>query len=226
LIPTIISEDLIKTIPDTTIAVVHELRCFVVERARTARRYIKLTKPPYPIQELKIIEIDKKNGSHLAEVKKVIAEGISFGVISESGMPGVADPGSEVIGLAHGLGCRVKPLVGPSSIILALAASGLNGQNFIFHGYLPIKEEALKKKLKEIGLSISKSNLTHIFIETPYRNDRLVEYIFKTLNPNTTLCIASDITGVKENISSQSLKDWKLNKPTIGKLPTIFLLGS
>lgn len=226
MIPTIISEDLIKTIPDSTITVIHKLRCFVVERARTARRYIKLTKPPYPIQELKIIEIDKKGGTHLAEITKVIAQGISFGVISESGMPGVADPGSEVIGLAHSLGCIVKPLVGPSSILLALAASGLNGQNFIFHGYLPIKEEQLKKKLKQIGLKIARSSLTHIFIETPYRNDRLVEFIFKTLNPNTTLCIASDITGKNEKISSMSIKDWKQNKPKIGKLPTIFLLGS
>lgn len=226
MIPTIISEDLIKTIPESTVSVIHGLRHFVVERARTARRYLKLTQPPYAIQDLTIIEIDKKHNSHLQEVKHFISKGISFGIISESGMPGVADPGATVISLAHRHNCNVKPLVGPSSILLSLAASGLNGQNFFFHGYLPIKEPELRKKLKAIVQSVKTSNLTHIFIETPYRNDRLLKFMIDTINSDIILCIASDITGKHEMIRSQPIHKWKNQLPKIGKLPTIFLLGS
>lgn len=184
-----------------------------------------MTNPPHSISELTIIEIDKKGTSHLAEIKALISEGHSFGIISESGMPGVADPGSSVVQLAHDLGCIVKPLVGPSSILLALAASGLNGQSFCFHGYLPIKEYELKKKLKSLESNIKKSNQTQIFIETPYRNDRLLDLICKTIQQQLTLCIARDITGREESVQSKKISDWNNSGASIGKLPAIFLLG-
>lgn len=197
-----------------------------MERARTARRYIKATNPPYRIEELTIIELDKRD-DHKNEIAitELLDQKKDFGLISESGMPGVADPGSEVVTLAHKRGWTVRPLVGPSSLLLALAASGLNGQNFKFEGYLPVKEAPLKKALSQIVNTITRAKTTFIFIETPYRNDRLLATLLKELPGHISLCIARDISGKEEYIKTATVKEWKKKKVVLGKLPTVFLLG-
>jgi 16S rRNA (cytidine1402-2'-O)-methyltransferase len=225
LIPTVISEDTLMQIPRGTISLIHETTHFVVERSRTARRFIKTTNPPYEISSLHIIEIDQEDHDYINKALNWLQQGHNVGVISESGMPGVADPGSAFVIKAHSKGFTVKPLVGPSSIFLSLAASGLNGQNFCFNGYLPIKENELKSKLKQLELIILKTRQTQIFIETPYRNDRMLKFLVKNLNPNIKLCVARDITGEEEFIITRRVSDWKNLDFQIGKIPTIFLIG-
>lgn len=225
LIPTIISDNSLSSIPLSTINVIHGLDNFIVERARTARRFIKTTNPVKSIQELSFIEFDEKTNKAELQAIAWLESGISVGVISESGMPGIADPGHSIVLMAHKKGFRVKSLVGPSSVSLALSASGLNGQNFTFHGYLPIKDMELNKKLKAIESQIRKNRQTQIFIETPYRNSRMIKTLLKVLSNDTLLCIASDLTGENEFVQTRSIKDWKINTPEIKKIPTIFLLG-
>lgn len=141
-------------------------------------------------------------------------------------MPGIADPGAKIVALAHSKGYKVCPLVGPSSIILAMAASGLNGQNFSFIGYLPIKANELAKTLNSLEMQIKKTNQAQIFIEAPYRNDSLLKTLLSKLNGQIKLCIAIDVTGAEESIQTKSIKDWNKKVPQIGKIPTIFILGT
>ena len=198
----------------------------MVERARTARRFIRATNPPYQIDALHIIELDKRDQhTNQTAITNLLKEGVDFGLISESGMPGVADPGSEVVTMAHKSGWRVRPLVGPSSLLLALAASGLNGQNFKFDGYLPVKEAPLKKAIHQIVQSITQHKTTHIFIETPYRNDRLFANLLKELPAHIKLCVARDISGQEEFIKTRTVKEWRGKKVVLGKIPTVFLVG-
>jgi 16S rRNA (cytidine1402-2'-O)-methyltransferase len=174
---------------------------------------------------LQITEFNK-DGSAMQEALEWLKSGNSVGVISESGMPGIADPGSEMVKLAHRHKFNVVALVGPSSILLALCASGLNGQSFAFHGYLPIKEAALQSKLKSVEHAINKDNQTQIFIETPYRNDKLLNFLIRNLNPQINLCIAKDITGDNQLIVTKSIGEWQRESNfSIDKFPTIFLLG-
>lgn len=205
--------------------IIHSLNNFVVERARTARRFISQTKPPYSISDLTILELDKQNENISEEILALFRTKVSFGLISESGMPAIADPGAKIVALAHKHGYEVKPLVGPSSLFLALAASGMNGQNFCFNGYLPIKDGELSSVLKDLEKKVIQQKQTQIFIETPYRNNRLVRAILKVINPQLNLCIAIDITGSQENITTKSIKEWKKKTPALEKTPTIFLLG-
>ena len=221
-----IAEEKIRTIPQHTQDAIKKLKHFVTERNRTARRFIKLCDPPYALDDLELVEIDKDEYSHIEQLKQWINEGHNVGVISESGMPSVADPGSDVMAFAHANNIEVVPLVGPSSIIMALAASGLNGQNFCFHGYLAIKDHQLRSELKKLEQQISSSGQTQIFIETPYRNDRMFKMLIKSLNANIKLCVARDITGDNELIQTKPLKLWARNTSfQIGKHPCIFLLG-
>jgi len=170
--------------------------------------------------------LDKSGkSSNFDEIQKLLTSEQKIGLLSESGMPGIADPGSEIVTIAHHLGVKVVPLVGPSSLFLALAASGLNGQNFKFEGYLPIKDGELKVRLKQITNAIQQNKTTYIFIETPYRNDRILEYLIKEIPKHLRLCVAKDITGQLESIQTKTIKEWRANKITIGKTPTIFLLG-
>jgi len=201
------------------------LKHFLVERARTSRRYIKLTDPPYSISDLNILEFSEE-GLELQEVINWLKAGLDVGVISESGMPGIADPGSNITILAHQNNLKVCSLVGPSSIFLALSSSGLNGQNFCFHGYLPIKENELKKKVNLIEQRVYKNKETQIFIETPYRNNRLFNSLLKNLKDQTLLCVAVDLTSNTEFVKTMSIASWK-KKPiiTIEKVPAIFLIG-
>ena len=190
-----ISENALESIPPHTITAIHELTHFVVERARTARRFIKKTAPPYPISNLEILEIDKNNSQEfLDQCRSLFDSGIDVGLMSEAGMPAIADPGSEIVQLARQHNYVVKPLVGPSSLFLALAASGLNGQRFSFQGYLPIKEPELRQKLRALEKEIQRTGATQIFIETPYRNSRMLESLINILNPSLRLTVAIDIT--------------------------------
>ncbi len=226
IIPTVISEDALTSIPKETIDIIHRVKFYIVERARTARRFIKSTNPPYRIEELQIIELDKEDHSISSEIKKWFSSGYEIGLLSESGMPSVADPGSQAVRIAHEFDLKVIPHVGPSSIILSLAASGLNGQHFCFHGYLPIKNNELVRKLKQLEDQIKRSKATQIFIETPYRNDRMLKSLLSNLSNNTILAIARDITGSNELIISKPVSWWKKNsRIEIGKHPCIFLIG-
>jgi len=215
----------LDTIPSGTVSIIHNLNDFVVERARTARRYISKTKPPYAIHDLNIIELDKSADSLSDDIMALFRSNTSFGLISESGMPAIADPGSRIVEEAHKSGFTVKPLVGPSSIFLALAASGFNGQGFSFNGYLPIKDQELATSLRQIEKKIVTNKETQIFIETPYRNNRLYQTILKRISPHLKLCIAIDITGDDEKIQTKSIKEWKRVNLHLEKVPTIFLLS-
>lgn len=197
----------------------------MVERARTARRYISATKPPYAISDLNIIELDKNSDVLSDSIKSLMESKISFGLISESGMPAIADPGSDIVSIAHDFGYKIIPLVGPSSIFLSLAASGLSGQSFCFRGYLPIKDNELNTCLKQLEKRIQETGETQIFIETPYRNERLYKAITNKVSGHIKLCIAADLTGNEEFIRTKTVKRWKASSAPISKIPTIFLLG-
>ena len=227
IIPTPISENIKETIPQEVIKTMHSIKYFIVERARTARRYIKASGYQGKIEDLVFFELDKRDAQNIPdEYLQPALDGYDIGLMSEAGMPGIADPGALVISKAHKLGIEVKPLSGPSSIFLALAASGLNGQNFSFDGYLPVKTPELKKKLQFIEKDILSRKTTHIFIETPYRNNRIIETILNSLNGKIKFCIASEITGENEFIRTKTVSQWKNTKvPDLHKKTCIFLLG-
>lgn len=209
----------------STVETIHKIKYFIVERARTARRFIKLTKPSYRIDELTILEITQEDDNYIQQCMQWLESGHDVGLISESGMPAIADPGSKIISRLHNHNIKIKPCVGPSSILLGLAASGLNGQNFTFHGYLPIKENQLKSKLKTLEAIIQKTSQSQIFIETPYRNDRLMGILLKSLSSKIKLCLAIDITGKNESIITKTIHQWKNAHFPIGKVPCLFILG-
>ncbi|NNE27451.1 MAG: SAM-dependent methyltransferase [Saprospiraceae bacterium] len=196
-----------------------------MERLRTSRRYLRACGYPRPIDTVELVEIVEKDNSAESTALNWLEQGNNVGLMSESGMPGVADPGSKVVKMAHKAGIQVMPLVGPSSIFMALAASGLNGQNFQFHGYLPIKENDLRKKLKQLESESIKYNKTQIFIETPYRNNRMLSFCKNVLDKASTLGVALDITGSNEKIIVKTLQDWKKYPNELEKLPAIFMIG-
>ncbi len=228
LIPITLGEDSNFTIPQYVIDVIHSLDIFIVERARTARRFISSTKPAKNIQDLVFHELDKREPR--AGVKgfmKAIYEGKNIGLMSEAGCPGIADPGAFAVEYAHENGIEVMPLVGPSSILLALISSGMNGQNFSFHGYLPVKQPERIKTLKRLEQESSKYRKTQIFMETPYRNMALIDDIFKQLSPSTKICIAADLTLPSQYIRTLSIADWKKEKlEDLHKRPAVFVMGS
>ncbi len=203
---------------------------YLVENVRTSRRFISSLKAGIDISQLTFFELNKDtNFQKLTEYFKQIPVDANIGVMSEAGCPAVADPGSLVVSYAHKHQIQVIPLVGPSSILLALMASGLNGQSFAFHGYLPIDRTERGKKFKNLEKDSKQNKQTQIFIETPYRNNQVFEQLINELQAETSLCIASNITGEKELIASKKVKDWKndLTKkelPDLHKQPTIFLL--
>ncbi len=225
LVPTWISDEKINTIPEQTLLIIRELKFYVAERAKTARRFLKHCHLPFPIQEIEMVEMDK-HGDQLSDSTWLewIKAGHDVGIISESGMPGIADPGKKYVIEAHRNEVRVIPLTGPSSIFLALAASGLNGQSFVFHGYLPIKDHELKPRLQKLAKSAEK-NQSQIFIEAPYRNKRLLSNLVKYLPDYLKLTIAMDVSGNSEYIKTKSIKAWKSNLPELDKIPCIFLIG-
>lgn len=228
LIPTPITENGLAELPLKTKEMIKSLDTFIVENARTARRFIKTCEPPRPIQELNIIELDKHaeafDESLLHQALKCSSE---IGLMSEAGCPAVADPGHLIVRQAHQLKMKIIPMIGPSSILLALMASGMNGQQFQFHGYLSAKKEFISKDLKKLEKLSASTKATQIFIEAPYRNVKLMESIFKVLDGDTFFCVAANIGAENEYIKSAKIKDWrKMELPELHKVPAIFLIGS
>jgi 16S rRNA (cytidine1402-2'-O)-methyltransferase len=205
--------------------IINSLDEFIVENERTARRELKASGYNKPINEIKFhILNEHTKAEEYALYLDSAKQGRSIGLLSESGCPCIADPGKEIVRAAHELNIRVVPLTGPSSIILGLMASGFNGQNFAFIGYLPVDKEERVKALKQLEADIYRNDLTQIFIEAPYRNMQLFEAIIKTCSEQSRLCIATDLTMPSESIRSMSIKSWKKLKPDINKRNTIFLL--
>jgi 16S rRNA (cytidine1402-2'-O)-methyltransferase len=227
LIPTPLGEDVLQTIPPYVVDIIHTLDTFIVERAKTARHFIKATKPPYPLSNLAVFEIDNVSQSlDFQELIPIFNSGKNVGLMSEAGCPGVADPGSKVVDWAYKQDIEVVPLVGPSSILLALMASGMNGQSFAFQGYLSPKRADLGKDLRRLEESVRRHKQTQIFIETPYRNKQIIEMALEALAPQTKFCIASDITLPTQYICSKTIAEWrKTIIPDLHKRTTIFLIG-
>lgn len=216
--------------PSENVAIIERTKHFVVENARTARQYIKQIIPTANISLLNIIEIDKHNGYSYPreEVFSILHRGEDIGLMSEAGCPAVADPGHLVVKDCHKAGIRVVPLVGPSSILLSLMASGFNGQSFAFHGYLPFDSQDRKKKLQELQQRASKGE-TQIFIEAPYRNDKLIHELASTLPSPLEICVAVDLTSQNEEIYRMSPREWitlLAQGKSWHKRPAIFLIGT
>ena len=210
----------ISSTPTINIQHINTIKVFAVENIRTSRRFLKKVNPSINIDELHFIEINKRSTNQdYNQIISIITEGNNVGVMSEAGCPGIADPGQALCEIAHQNNIKVIPLIGPSSIIMALMASGLNGQQFSFHGYLPIKDNELNNKLNKI----IKLPGAHIFIETPYRNEKLLKHLIKKLHPNKKLCIATDINGKHENIITKKIADMKDIQINLKKQPTIFI---
>lgn len=224
LIPVPIADGALKTLSEEVKQVSATLKHYFVENLRTARRFLKALHPQIVIDELSFSEIDKHNGPDINILKRWLNEGLSVGVMSESGCPGIADPGAELAGVAQKMGATVIPLAGPNSLILALMASGLNGQSFCFNGYLPVKEPARSQKIKLLEQMSKKENQTQLFIETPYRNNNLLDDFLKNCGDNTRLCIAQNVTAPSQFISTRTIAGWKKQKPTLEKLPAVFLM--
>jgi 16S rRNA (cytidine1402-2'-O)-methyltransferase len=214
-----------KVLPPYNKEIIVPIRHFIVENIRTARRFLKQVNPEIDIDSLTFYTLNKHtSNAELSCFLKPIEEGHSIGIISEAGCPAIADPGADVVAIAQKKNIPVVPLVGPSSILLALMASGFNGQSFAFHGYLPIDAEERIKILKTLEQRVYSENQTQLFIETPYRNGKLVEDIFKTCKSTTRLCIAADITLNSEFIKTRSIGEWKKQVPELSKKPCIFAI--
>lgn len=198
---------------------------YIVENEKTARRFIKSIHPDKKQSELKLSLLNKRTEeSDYAKMMQPLFNGLNIGLMSEAGCPGVADPGAVIVKLAHEKGIQVIPLVGPSSILLALMASGMNGQSFAFNGYLPIDSSEKKNAIKKFERISQEENQSQLFIETPYRNNKLLETLTQTLHPNTQLCVACDITLPTEFIKTKTVKEWKKNKVDLHKRPCIFII--
>ncbi len=201
---------------------------FVVETARAARAHLKQLAYPHPLRETDIRELPDASRTTDVELDALLAPALaggSVGLMSDAGCPAVADPGARLVARAHVLGIRVVPLVGPSSILLGLMGSGLNGQSFTFHGYLPVAENERDNCIRQLEDESRRLGRTQIFIETPYRNERMVEALLRQCKPGTRLCIACDLTAAEEIILTRSIRDWKLGqRPSLSKRPALFLL--
>jgi len=225
LIPTTIADETAgQVIPAHVTDNIRHIRHFLAEDVRTARRFLSSLKIFPSIEDLQFSVLDKHTSeTELAEKLSPLINGNDVGVLSESGCPGVADPGALAVAYAHQQGIRVVPLVGPSSLLLALMASGLNGQHFAFHGYLPVDTAECRKALKALELESRQKNQTQVFIETPYRNNAVFSNLLKSLHDETRLCVAIDITGKEESIQTMPVKLWKRVSKSWPKLPAVFL---
>lgn len=228
LIPLPLGESALHTIPTYVVEIIHQTRVFVVERAKTARHFIKATNPPYPLSEIAVFEIDTNTQSiDFQPIEAVLRQGQNIGIMSEAGCPGIADPGAKIVAWAHARDYEVVPLVGPSSVLLSLMASGLNGQSFAFHGYLSAKRPELAKDLKRLEDLSRRFKQSQIFIETPYRNKQLIETALNTLQPTSKFCIAADITLPPQYIVTKTVADWRRSAiPDLHKRAAIFIIGS
>lgn len=226
LLPTPLAEgDLSKVLTTCELEVIASLHCFVVEELRTARRFLSAAGLRGHIDELELHELNEHTpASQVEALESLFDGGRNVGLLSEAGLPAVADPGALLVDLCHRKGIRVVPMVGPSSLMMALMASGLNGQNFAFRGYLPAKTPERKKALQELEKLSSRLGQSQIFIETPYRNDAMLADILACCAPSTRLCVATDITGEDESIHTYTVEQWKKQNVVIGKKPTVFIL--
>ncbi|WP_372472735.1 SAM-dependent methyltransferase [Capnocytophaga sp. ARDL2] len=201
------------------------LQSLIVENSKAARKYIKSISPTTKQSDLKLFELNKHTDQK--EIKSFLdplLNGENMGLMSDAGCPGVADPGAVVVKYAHELGIEVRPLVGPSSILLSLMGSGMNGQSFVFHGYLPIDKNEKKQKLKAIERVSFEQKQSQIFIETPYRNNQMLADMIQILHPNTKLCIACDLTLPTQFLQTQRISYWKKNTPDLHKKPCVFII--
>jgi 16S rRNA (cytidine1402-2'-O)-methyltransferase len=215
-----------RVLPGYNHSVVVTLKHFIVEDIRTARRFLKKVDKSIVIDDLSFTTLNEQ--TPVAEVGQLLTpllDGHDVGVISEAGCPAIADPGADIVALAQAHGVKVVPLVGPSSILMSLMASGFNGQNFAFVGYLPIEAHERGKALKALEKKVSADNQTQLFIETPYRNAKLLDEIIRNCMPHTKLCVAVDVSLPTESIITRSLSEWKKSLPDLQKRPAIFLLG-
>jgi 16S rRNA (cytidine1402-2'-O)-methyltransferase len=224
LIPCMIDEAAIETIPAYILDAVKQCQVIFAENERTTRRFLKMLDKQIIIDNYQWFTIHKAEEEQIAHFKQKIKEEKTIAIISEAGCPGIADPGQVLIEVAQQLNIYIKPFVGPSSILLALMASGMNGQQFEFVGYLPIDNAARIKAIKELELASQKNNSTKIFIETPYRNNQLLDTLIKTCKGTTKICIASEITGANEFIKTKTVADWQKQKTDLHKKPVIFLV--
>lgn len=215
-----------KVLPAYNAGIIREIKHFIVEDVRSARRFLKKVDREIDIDTLSFYPLNKHTSPEdISGYLNPLAEGHSMGVISEAGCPAVADPGADVVTIAQRRNLKVVPLVGPSSIILSVMASGFNGQSFAFHGYLPIEPNERSKRLKELEGRIYSEHQTQLFIETPYRNHKMLDDILKACRPQTKLCIAANITCEGEYIKTRTVKEWKGTAlPDLSKIPCIFLL--
>lgn len=225
LIPNTLGEDNFSfVLPDEVKSVIESLDYFIVENERTARAYIKRLLPDKIQKDIHVEIIDKHTDPlDLPGFLRPIENGKNAGIISEAGVPCIADPGAEIVSIAHRKGIKVVPLVGPSSILLALMASGFNGQQFAFRGYLPFDQQIRKRVFQAMNKDI-KDGITQIFMETPYRNNKLLDELLKIMHPETKLCIACDITLENEYIRTKTIANWVGSLPDLHKRPTIFLI--
>lgn len=224
LIPSVLDDAATQTIPAYIIDAVKNCQVIFAENERTARRYLKSICKEIIIDDYEWFTIHKAEAEVLAAFKQKIKDEKNIAIISEAGCPGIADPGQILVEAAQQLDAVVKPLVGPSSILLALMASGMNGQQFEFIGYLPIDSVERVKRIKELELSSEKNNSTKIFIETPYRNNQLIETVLKNCKGSTRFCIAAELTGANEFVKTKTVADWRKEKTDFHKKPVIFLL--
>lgn len=226
LIPNTLGQSNIDNVlPSYNISVAKNLRHFIVENVRSARRFLKMLDRDIVIDDLSFYELNRHTPpDRIAELLLPIYEGHSMGIISEAGCPAIADPGADVVAIAQRKNIRVVPLVGASSIILSLMASGFNGQSFAFVGYLPIDKKARIQRLKQLESRASSERQTQIFIETPYRNNQLVQDMVATLKPDTLLCIASELTADTESVKTLPIAEWVKQQIDINKRNTIFLI--
>lgn len=216
-----------QTIPSGVLDITRRLRHFLAENPKTARRFLKVAQTEIDLDRLVIDTLNKRTrAEELPRLIRPLLRGNDVGLISEAGLPGMADPGAEIVSLCHAEGIRVVPLSGPSAIPLALIASGMNGQQFTFHGYLPIGNKERRNKIKELLHHVRMNGATQIFMETPFRNDALMDELLKTCPSETRLCVATDLTLPGESVVTATVKQWKSRKPDLNKRPAVFLIGA
>ena len=226
LLPMLLHEEGFDSMPSDVLTWIQQCDAFFVENEKTARRYFKKLWKEMVIDDYTWHAIHKVENEQIHAFLQLLKQGKNIGILSEAGCAGIADPGQILVAAAQELGAIVKPYTGPSSLLLALMGSGMNGQNFHFHGYLPIDALERKKKIQALETEIKQTGVTQLFIETPYRNNQLFEAIVQNCHPSTKLCVAMELTGPNEWIKTQSVANWKNSKPELHKKLVVFLLGA
>lgn len=227
LIPSPLAPDTNHYLPPVVLDTIKSLDLFFVEEIRTSRRFVSSLKLGLVIEELQFEKLDQKTPEWaLKKFVDMLKSGRSAGIISEAGCPGIADPGAKLVALAQQHGIQVKPLPGPSSMILGLMATGFNGQSFTFHGYLPIDKEARNKKIKEIERIALQTGSTQFFMETPFRNNQLMQSLLETCSNDTLLSVATNVSGTDESIKTKPIRNWKKEKVDLHKQPSVFYLSA